>query len=126
MKNPLSRQDVGTAVSEARNQVNMTQEQLGQVTGLGQAIISRIEAGARKLDFIEIVAIADALGVDVSDLLLAAHRSAAVRSGDPQAPNYELLALRLREEYSSEAEALAWLRPFLERLERLETLNLDG
>jgi transcriptional regulator with XRE-family HTH domain len=126
MKNPLSRPDVGTAVSQARNQVNMTQEQLGQVTGLGQAIISRIEAGARKLDFIEIVAIADALGVDVNDLFLAAHESAALRTGNSTSPSYELLALRLSEEHSSEADALAWLGPFLDRLERLEAMELDG
>lgn len=125
MKNPLSRADVGTAVSQARNQANITQEQLGQITGLGQAIISRIEAGARKLDFIEIVAIADALGVDVGNLLIAAHESAAQRSDTPT-PTYEVLALRLREQYSAEADALAWLGPFLERFEKLENLELDG
>lgn len=126
MKNPLSRADVGAAVLKARTEANVTQEQLGKSTGLGQAVISRIEAGARKLDFIEIVAIADALGVDVGELLRTAHESAAHRIGDAPTPTYEVLALRLREHYSSQADALSWLGAFLDRLEKLEGLKRDG
>lgn len=125
MKNPLSRSDVGAAVAKGRSAANLTQEQLGKSTGLGQAIISRIEAGARKLDFIEIVAIADALGVEVAELLRNAQETAAYRTGDSPTPNYQVLAYRLREQYASRAPTLSWLGPFLSRWEELERFAAD-
>jgi len=116
----VSREDLGAAIAAARTEAGLTQEELGELTGLGQTALSRIESGHRRIDSIELLAIAAALSVDLGDLLA----SAKVGGDAPDPANdAKLLALRLGDRSSAAANALGWVREFLDRLARLEELN---
>jgi transcriptional regulator with XRE-family HTH domain len=120
MNPPVAREHLGAAITAARTEAGLTQEQLGDLTGLGQTVVSRIESGHRRIESIELLSIARALGVDLSELLaIAAARSAGPGSAD----DVELLALRLRDRGPAAANALGWVKGFLDRLARLEDLN---
>ncbi len=116
----MERQHLGAAITAARTEAGLTQEQLGDLTGLGQTVISRIESGHRRIESIELLSIARALSVDLSELLAAAEARGA-RPGS--ADDFELLALRLRDRSPAAADALSWVKDFLDRLARLEELN---
>ncbi len=53
----------------ARHAKSLTQVQLADVLGRPQTFVSKYERGERRLDFIEVLEIADALDVDVGDLV---------------------------------------------------------
>jgi transcriptional regulator with XRE-family HTH domain len=120
MTAPISREDLGAAIAAARTEAGLTQEELGELTGLGQTALSRIESGHRRIDSIELLAIARALSVDLGDLLASA--KARGDAPDP-ADDAELIALRLGDRGPAAANALGWVREFLDRLARLEELN---
>ena len=52
-------------VRELRRQANFTQDQLARSMGVKQAFISKYETGERRLDFLDLIAICDALGVSI-------------------------------------------------------------
>nr|WP_246400775.1 helix-turn-helix transcriptional regulator [Jiangella mangrovi] len=52
-----------------REERDLTQEQLGERLGLTQRKVSLFESGDRRLDVIELVRIAKALGVGLTELL---------------------------------------------------------
>ena len=56
-------------IREARQQVGMTQRQLGENTGIDQAVISRMENGRQSITLDQLRNIAKALGVPPCDLL---------------------------------------------------------
>ena len=120
MTGPISRADLGAAITAARAGAGLTQEQLGELTGLGQTVVSRIESGQRKIESIELLTIARALGVDLAELLAAAEARGV--APDP-ADDVELLALRLRDRGPDAVEALGWVPGFLKRLAQLEELD---
>lgn len=118
----LSREALGTAILRARSAAGLTQGQLGELTGLGQPLVSRIEMGARKVDLVELIRIAAALEVTVDGLIEDASSSAEA-SVSPSADEPELVALRLADADESTAQALAWVPDFLRNLRSLEDLK---
>jgi transcriptional regulator with XRE-family HTH domain len=115
----MEREHLGAAITAARTEAGLTQEQLGDLTGLGQTVVSRIESGHRRIESIEMLSIARALSVDLSELLAAAAARAAPASTDDS----ELLALRLRDHGPAAVHAFGWVKGFLDRLAHLEELN---
>lgn len=99
-----ARERLGQAIATARTAAGLTQGALGAATGLGQTAVSRIEAGLRKVEFLELVTIAAELGVDVADLAEAA--APATRATTRDVPDYQLVALRLADENPAQARAL--------------------
>lgn len=123
----LSRIGLGRAIANARSAAGVSQAALGRVTGLGQTAISRIESGQRKLDAVELVEIADELGIEVAELLSAARKTPNDEGGKLDVPSaFDRVANVLGREESVAAGALAWVLPFLTRLDELERLRLDG
>lgn len=129
MREPvLSRHVLGRVMAEARVAAGLSQETLGRLTGLGQTAISRIESGQRRVDAIELVHIAEELGVDVAQLLGQARNGNSDTDGPgapPSAPS-DAVARLLGQRDGGTAGALAWVSAFLARLEELERLGLDG
>jgi transcriptional regulator with XRE-family HTH domain len=60
---------LGKNLREAREQAKLTQEVLGQRSGVHATEVSRIEAGKRDPRIATVEALAEAVGVSVSDLL---------------------------------------------------------
>lgn len=50
---------------ELRRQSNFTQDQLARSMGVKQGFISKYETGERRLDFLDLVAICDVLGISI-------------------------------------------------------------
>ncbi len=57
---------LGQAIKQARQELNMTQEQLGQLVGVQKAQISKIENSVKNARFETILKVFDALGAKVS------------------------------------------------------------
>ncbi len=51
---------------ELRKEKGLTQGQLGKAIGAKQAFVSKYETGERRLDFLDLVAICEALGISVA------------------------------------------------------------
>lgn len=56
-------------MADIRKEQNITQTDLALSLGKPQSFISKIENGERRLDLIEMIAIADAMDVEPSDIL---------------------------------------------------------
>lgn len=124
----LSRNGLGRAIADARTAAGLSQATLGRLTGLGQTAISKIETGQRKLDAVELVEIATELSIEVAELLSAAREMPLDDDGEidmPPAPS-DTVARLLGRHGDVAAGALAWVPPFLARLDELERLRLDG
>jgi transcriptional regulator with XRE-family HTH domain len=50
---------------ELRKQRNLTQDQIARSMGVKQAFVSKYETGERRLDFLDLVAICDVLGISI-------------------------------------------------------------
>jgi len=50
---------------ELRTQKNLTQDQMAKAIGVKQAFVSKYETGERRLDFLDLMAICEALGISV-------------------------------------------------------------
>jgi transcriptional regulator with XRE-family HTH domain len=107
---PIQRR-VGAAIASARASARLSQERLAVEAGLGQPVISRIEAGRRRVGVDELLRIAAALGVDAGELLVV------VGSADGD----ETVLEQLRDPLL--AVPLGWVLRFLDDLERLERLD---
>lgn len=59
----------------ARRARGLTQVQLASLLGRQQSFVSKYERGERRLDFVEVIEIATALGADVNDLVSEVRRS---------------------------------------------------
>jgi transcriptional regulator with XRE-family HTH domain len=59
---------------DARHARSLTQAQLAYALGRPQSFVSKYERGERRLDFVEVLEIVDALHVDVRDLVLELRR----------------------------------------------------
>jgi transcriptional regulator with XRE-family HTH domain len=51
---------------ELRSQKNLTQDQMAKAMGVKQAFVSKYETGERRLDFLDLVAICEVLGISVA------------------------------------------------------------
>ena len=69
-----SRQDriemLGNEIRTRRKAVGLSQDMLGQMVGNGQSYIHRIEAGKVSVGMNALIKIADALDIEVRDLIL--------------------------------------------------------
>ncbi len=54
---------------EAREQSGLTQSELASRLGRYQSVVAAIEGGGRRVDLVELLDIADALGIDTADLI---------------------------------------------------------
>lgn len=85
--------EVGARIAAAREQAGMTGAELGEVAGLSESQMSRIESGRRRADIAGLPLIAAALGVTVRHLLgmpLSPLRAMAARlaaGAPPPAPD---------------------------------------
>lgn len=61
----------------ARRADGLTQAQLAERLGRPQSFVSKYERGERRLDFVEVLEIADALRVDACDLVTELRRPPA-------------------------------------------------
>ncbi|MEV5957320.1 helix-turn-helix transcriptional regulator [Streptomyces sp. NPDC051987] len=63
------RRAIGDAIRAARERVKLSQETLGELTGIDRKTINRIEQGAYPTDIDRLLLIADALAVPLADLV---------------------------------------------------------
>lgn len=66
---PTRRQAIGGAIRAERTSQKLTQERLGELTGLDRKTINRIEQGAHATSVDHLLLIADVLNVPLSDLV---------------------------------------------------------
>ena len=59
------------AIRSARLECNMTQADVSVTLGVPQSWVSNVEAGVRRVDVAELMALAPILGVSASDLIAA-------------------------------------------------------
>jgi transcriptional regulator with XRE-family HTH domain len=50
---------------DLRKQQNLTQDQMAKSIGVKQAFVSKYETGERRLDFLDLVAVCDVLGISI-------------------------------------------------------------
>ncbi len=70
----------GKVVRQRRRELRLSQEDLGYRSGLHRTYISEIERGRKSPSLRAMVAIAEALGVNVSELILAVEQSLEAES----------------------------------------------
>lgn len=70
----------GEVIRKRRQELRLSQEDLGYRSGLHRTYISEIERGRKSPSLRAIVAIAEALGVNVSDLILSVERKLAAET----------------------------------------------
>lgn len=112
--------DVGARVREARIAVGKTQAELAAALGLDRSMLSKIEAGDRKIDALELFRLSDEIGLPVHHFLfrppasVVSHRSAALTE-DTESDT-------ARHAYLLDARLLSWLRD-VRQLVELGTLT---
>jgi transcriptional regulator with XRE-family HTH domain len=57
-------------IAELRREAGLTQSEVAERLGTDQSTYSKIEKGVRRMDFIEVLAWADAIGVDPVELIV--------------------------------------------------------
>ena len=60
------------ALIAARKAAGITQAELARTLGCHQSFVARVESGERRIDVIEMIVLARAIGVSARDLLVAA------------------------------------------------------
>lgn len=75
--------ELSDRVAEARDLAGFTQQQLAEATGLGRTVISKIEAGTRKLAATELVVLAEALDRPVDWFFSDSPPAVVSRRSDP-------------------------------------------
>ncbi|MFD9930122.1 helix-turn-helix transcriptional regulator [[Kitasatospora] papulosa] len=65
------RRTLGQRLATARRNAGLSQEQLGDLVGVERRTIQRYEGGSRDPRFTDLLLIADAIGVPLSDLVRA-------------------------------------------------------
>ncbi len=73
---------VGQALKELRRQSGKTQEQIASLLSVPQSFVSKVETGERSLKLYEAYAYADALGIDVAELVAAVGEQIAAFGGE--------------------------------------------
>lgn len=77
--------EIGEHVRALRSDASMSQTQLGEVLGVDQATVSRIEAGERALTGRDLMLVADYFGVSSSSIVRRSEESLALlRAGDAE------------------------------------------
>jgi transcriptional regulator with XRE-family HTH domain len=117
----VAREALGRAISDVRQESDVTQAKLGELTGLGQTAVSRIESGDRRVEATELFTIAAALNVEAAALIERARAGEELAtSGVDDASSYSIVALRRLEKIDPDAARhLTWVSDFLLRFEAL-------
>jgi len=71
----LSVVKLSKTVAELRNKMNLTQTELGKRTGLHRIMIGRIERGDFTPSIVQLEALADALGFDITEMFIEKEQS---------------------------------------------------
>jgi transcriptional regulator with XRE-family HTH domain len=66
---------LGKIVADARERHGIKQSDLAEKLGLPGSYLSKIENGTRRLDVIELIRIADAMGADATELIADVQRA---------------------------------------------------
>lgn len=74
--------EIGRRVRLLRNESGVSQAQLGEVLGLDQTAVSKIESGKRAMTARELMLVAQFCGVTTSRLIDAEPATVALRAGD--------------------------------------------
>jgi transcriptional regulator with XRE-family HTH domain len=82
MSDYRSQKEVGAYVRELRDGAGMTQNELGQVIGLDQPSVARLEKGERAISALQLVQLAERFGVDENTILEREESLALLRAGD--------------------------------------------
>ena len=69
---------VGACLAAARRRANLNQQQLAAMLSKPQSFVSEYERGQRRVDVVELLVIARALGADPLDLFTEITRSAGL------------------------------------------------
>ena len=80
---------LGDAIAVSRRERGMTQEGLGQASGVHPTVLSRLERGGGNPSLSTLLRISDALGMELSELLRRAEEIRRLRSAastDPPRP----------------------------------------
>lgn len=106
-----TQKQLGARLAEARRSAGLTQEQLAQRIGLDRSAVSRVESGTRRIDAIELVALANVVSLPL-DWLLEAPTPAVVSqraSVEEPAARSQLRAEALTYELARDMELLLQL-----------------
>ena len=57
------------ALADARDRAGLTQEDLAQRLKCHQSLVARIESGQRRIDVVELIVLARAIGFDTTEIL---------------------------------------------------------
>jgi transcriptional regulator with XRE-family HTH domain len=69
---------------KARTEAGLTQEQLAELLGIGQAVVSNYERGERRLDLVELTQVLDAIGLPLHTFIARyEHATGRVLAGTP-------------------------------------------
>ena len=80
---PSSQKALGLAVKTRRRELDLTQEQLANNTGLHQRWISNVETGLRNPSYSSLRRLASGLGISASELLALAEQIEARETTAP-------------------------------------------
>lgn len=78
----LTDKEVGERVAELRTAAGETQTQLGELLGIGQSGVSKVERGERALSARELAILSDHFGVTNNALVTRDESLALLRAGD--------------------------------------------
>src|SRR5271165_401548 len=79
-------------LADARKQQGVSMEALGERAGLDRSYVGRLERGERKPTVVAAIALSNALGLSLADLLLRAERVAAGDDGSDARQRLELVS----------------------------------
>lgn len=85
MSDYRTQEEVGAYVRELREGAGLTQTELGEVIGLDQPAVARLEKGERAISALQLVQLAERFGVDENTILKREESLAMLRAGDADA-----------------------------------------
>lgn len=121
MMDQLSWESIGERVRDSRASMGLSQQDLADRVGLERSMISKLEKGARRVDAMELTAIARALEYPVTHFLSPTPEVVSRRAAIAEAEELSE-STAARGAYRNEAELAQWLRDVRQLIE-LGTLN---
>ncbi|MES0836580.1 helix-turn-helix domain-containing protein [Nocardiopsis tropica] len=109
MMDQLSWESIGERVRDSRASAGLSQQDLADRVGLERSMISKLEKGARRIDAMELTAIAGVLGYPVTHFLSPTPEVVSRRAATAEVEELSESAAA-RDTYRNEAELAQWLR----------------
>jgi transcriptional regulator with XRE-family HTH domain len=85
MSDYRTQEEVGAYIRELREGAGLTQAELGEVIGLDQPAVARLEKGERAISAVQLVQLAERFGVNENTILKREESLAMLRAGDADA-----------------------------------------